>query len=686
MREDSSQFAFYTQASIVNDGRKEASITTSDSSVEPADLVHCGSCRKLLQDPRSLSCLHSFCLKCLQQHIEYAEKGVTSLSCPTCSTETKLSSGGVADLGVIAFVSRQRNERQVRDKLADEDAKIMCTNCEETGDASSSGRLNEAVTRCFECDEYLCESCTKMHKTFKLAKHHQLFTFDELRSGKVPLSLLNQNTCKKHKDEILMFYCETCDVPMCSKCAVIAHRHPEHKQAELDNAAAERLSKTILELERESSQVAIKVDELIALNDELEQKLTAASAKALCGIDKIKSQFLENLEKTYKESIDKLNQYEDQKREILRKNLTKLKNDRARLSTSRMIARDVTQKGSEYEIAAVYADVTHSLKELSVQKLETPLTKLSRVIFRRIETGTPVINTRLFATEFMDPPLMKMNKVKEFGNLKNGRGIFWTETGSYIVANYNGWSEYHYHVYSDEGELKSTIDTGFRATGGGRESYPWCVVLHPNGHIFGTGKPQYVKEYNEDGTYVIRYSTWSPDNVASDADDSTVQGLALDKDGNLIVGNVTKKYVSIMKPDCNYITSITSMYVPIQPCFISATPLDNIIISSYDEERAVHVIDRTGKVLFTLDPPDEIPQKLWYPTGVCSSKKGDVFVANYVGKVGIYQYQVTPDDVWYIGCNTNDVTQPWGLALSKDEKKLAVVDNTRVKIFEINID
>ncbi|XP_072036949.1 E3 ubiquitin-protein ligase TRIM71-like [Amphiura filiformis] len=662
----------------------EASITPTDSSVENEDLVHCGICRKLLQDPRTLSCLHSFCLKCLQQHIESAGKGVTFLCCPTCSTGTKLPSGGVSDLDVIAFVSRQRNERLMREKLADEDAGIQCTACDGTAAESSSDstenlRALQAVTRCFVCDDYLCERCTNMHKIMRSLKRHPLFTLDELRSEKVPLSLPDQNTCQKHKGEVLMFYCETCDVPICSKCAVIAHRHPDHKQAELDNAAAER-SKKILELETESAQVATKVDELIALNEDLEQQLKAASAEALDVIDEtkesIKEQFLENLEKTYTESTDKLQQYEEQKRAILRKNLTKLKNDRSRLSTSRMIARDVTQKGTEYEIAAVYASVTSSLKELSEQKLETPAPKLGMVRFRTIEPDLPVVNVLLE----LDPPLLKMNKVKEFGNLVNGRGIVCTEAGSIMVANFDSAAEYYYHVYSDKGQLSSKIDTGCGTTGGGKYSSPWCVVLHPNGRIFGTGDTQHVKQYQGDGKYVNRYSTRSPDNVASDADNSTVQGLALDKDGNLIVGNVTKKYVSIMKPDG---THITSMYVPIQPWFIFATPTDNIIISSY-EERAVHVIDRTGKVLITFNPPDGVDGAAWNPTGICCSKDGNVFIANYQGRVGVYQYDL--EYGMYIGCNINDVAQPWGLALSKDEKKLAVADNTCVKIFEIKIE
>ncbi|XP_072014434.1 LOW QUALITY PROTEIN: uncharacterized protein [Amphiura filiformis] len=648
-----------------------SSITSTDSSTD--ELVHCGICHKLLQDPKTLSCLHSFCLKCLQQQLD--EKETTSLPCPTCSTETKLPSGDVVDLGVIAFVSRKRNEALIQENLADKDATIMCTNCEGSDDQSPSGRTTvttaEAVTLCFECDDYLCQSCTKMHKIFKLLKHHSLFTLDPIRKSD-PI-VTRPEHLSEDKGEILMFYCETCDVPICSKCVVIAHRHPEHKQAELDSAAAER-SKEIQELERESAQVASKIDELIASNEVLVQKLKTASSVANTELYKtmksVKKQMLNILEEVYSESKDNLEQYEERKLTSLRNKLIELKGSRARLQVTRMLAKDITQEGSEFEVAAVYANITSSLRELNVWKLQTTAPKLGKVQFRKFRPNLPVISTLV---ELGSPPL-KMNKVKEFGELRRGRGIICTKVGTYIVAN-SVISDCY--VFSAEGSRIKLIDTGYYKTGGGAFSYPWCVVMHPNGRIFGTGKTYHVKQYQEDGKYVNRYITQSPDNIDSDEDDSTIQGLALDTDGNLIAGNVTKKYISIMKPDG---THITSMYVPIKPYFIGTTPTDNIIISSY-EERAVHVIDRTGQVLITFDPPDGVSVESWNPTGICCSMEGDVFVANYQGEVGIYQYRY--DNSRCVACNTTVVTEPWGLALSTDEETLAVADNTCIKIFKI---
>ena len=336
---------------------------------------------------------------------------------------------------------------------------------------------------------------------------------------------------------------------------------------------------------------------------------------------------------------------------VIRNNLKALKSQCSRLSTSRNVAKYVTQKGSEFEIAAVYSTVTNSLKELCDKTIDAPLNQLGEITYRITVDVSKIELPASFLTEQMNmkkgKEIMKMKKVKEFGTLVNGRGVSFTKGGTIVVANFSATPEFFYHIYSQEGKLTLKVDTAFSKTGGGKASSPWCAVMHHgNERIFGTGNTQHVKQYRKDGTYINRYSTRSPDNTSSEADDSTVQGLALDKNGYLIVGNVTKKYVSIIKTDG---THITSMNVLIKPWFISATPTDNIIISSY-EDKAVHVIDRKGKILLTLNLQTNVPKESWNPTGIFCSEDGDIFVANYHEQVGIFQY--TFDDEDCVGCNT----------------------------------
>ena len=51
------------------------------------DDLKCGTCLELFQDPRSLPCLHTFCLECIKRTIN----GSNTFKCPLCSAVHKLS-------------------------------------------------------------------------------------------------------------------------------------------------------------------------------------------------------------------------------------------------------------------------------------------------------------------------------------------------------------------------------------------------------------------------------------------------------------------------------------------------------------------------------------------------------------------------------------------------------------------
>ena len=63
-----------------------ATSTTAASLGIGADLK-CGTCLKLFQDPRSLPCLHTFCLECIKRTIN----GSNTFKCPLCRAEHELS-------------------------------------------------------------------------------------------------------------------------------------------------------------------------------------------------------------------------------------------------------------------------------------------------------------------------------------------------------------------------------------------------------------------------------------------------------------------------------------------------------------------------------------------------------------------------------------------------------------------
>ena len=66
------------------------------------DIRKCSICRRDAVDPKTLPCLHSFCLGCIRQYCERLSG--TPLTCSVCDDEFKLPEGGVDQLPVNLFL------------------------------------------------------------------------------------------------------------------------------------------------------------------------------------------------------------------------------------------------------------------------------------------------------------------------------------------------------------------------------------------------------------------------------------------------------------------------------------------------------------------------------------------------------------------------------------------------------
>ena len=78
---------------------------------------------------------------------------------------------------------------------------------------------------CFDCDNFLCERCHDAHEMMSAFDDHSVKALEEMRtSGPCDPTLISKNVahirCPWHKDEILKYICEQCDLLMCQACVV----------------------------------------------------------------------------------------------------------------------------------------------------------------------------------------------------------------------------------------------------------------------------------------------------------------------------------------------------------------------------------------------------------------------------------------------------------------------------------
>lgn len=175
----------------------------------------CKICTDPYKDPKTLSCLHTFCADCLQQHMD-AERERGSrftiygryITCPLCRKKTEIPPGGVRRLPDNFLVSNLTDviERRRTSKVP------LCEICN-----TVRKRNRNACSKCLDCSKLLCKSCVDLHQTTKVTQHHSLFDIDGEKDKE----------CKIHQDEMVRFYCEPCDECICIVCTFQEHRDHE---------------------------------------------------------------------------------------------------------------------------------------------------------------------------------------------------------------------------------------------------------------------------------------------------------------------------------------------------------------------------------------------------------------------------------------------------------------------------
>ncbi|XP_038054661.1 E3 ubiquitin-protein ligase TRIM71-like [Patiria miniata] len=197
-----------------------ASSVTAQSVLEKISVDHleCSICTNRFRQPKLLDCLHSFCLQCLQELRQSQDPSGTKLTCPLCRHETMLKGSGVADLPNNFAFSALVEEVTMQEKLLEgQGSDIKCQACDEE---------NQAISRCMDCDHFLCQECQKAHGRMTVMKSHKIYTLAQFRSGKIVYkSKLREDIprCGNHPDQNLNVYCNTCEQVICTTCSVLDH-------------------------------------------------------------------------------------------------------------------------------------------------------------------------------------------------------------------------------------------------------------------------------------------------------------------------------------------------------------------------------------------------------------------------------------------------------------------------------
>ena len=212
----------------------------------------CPVCLSQFDSPKTLPCLHSFCLKCIQQLPVDLEKGKHVISCPTCRKTVQVPDKGPADLPTAFVINSLVEIQEQLKKVSVESKQISCDNCSE-GDATSY---------CKQCAIGFCESCLGYHNKLKPNAAHQIMDMKDVvttASKLLPVKEEAIMNCTNHNEPLKVF-CETCQELICPSCTI--RRHKDHNY----DVVSDTFPKHRQDIEK---VLEVVVEKMVALQDAL---------------------------------------------------------------------------------------------------------------------------------------------------------------------------------------------------------------------------------------------------------------------------------------------------------------------------------------------------------------------------------------------------------------------------------
>ena len=217
--------------------------------------VSCSVCSDLFTDPKHLSCLHSFCLKCLKGWYETCGGG-DAIRCPKSQTLSQVpASGDLKDLPTSFYLNGLIDVLAIKECSK---TQFKCGNCDQKTSVASY---------CFQCCIFYCEECLIGHSIMRDKKEHRVLAVKEFQDKDYEDVLKRPVFCSRqgHQKEELKLFCKECETAVCQTCVLLDHNG--HKLTLIEEEAEnQRLEiKTVIETQRrnehEKMNVVAQLDE-----------------------------------------------------------------------------------------------------------------------------------------------------------------------------------------------------------------------------------------------------------------------------------------------------------------------------------------------------------------------------------------------------------------------------------------
>ncbi|XP_071794208.1 uncharacterized protein [Asterias amurensis] len=259
------------------------------------DYLECPICTNRFINPTMLDCLHSFCFTCLKE-LHQQDPNNSILLCPLCRKKTTLQDTTIESLPKDFKLNALGDEVSDHERLIEgHRSKVKCQACDEE---------NEAVSRCMECECFLCCECQRAHQRLAFMKSHKIQTLAQLKADGVTF----ESQVESNIPELESYdkYCQTCLKLAFTTCSNPDKDSPKHDVI----GVPEVLSNLVSKLKTHQNDIHTAMVDIKDARSKLDQalittesKITQNAAKKFAEITEEEKKLKEEVKRIYQDRI-----------------------------------------------------------------------------------------------------------------------------------------------------------------------------------------------------------------------------------------------------------------------------------------------------------------------------------------------------------------------------------------------
>ena len=543
--------------------------------------VSCSVCSDLFTDPKHLSCLHSFCLKCLKGWYETCGGG-DAIRCPKCQTFSPVAaSGDLKDLPTSFYLNGLIDVLAIKECSK---TQVKCGNCDQKTSVASY---------CFQCCIFYCEECLIGHNIMRDKKEHRVLAVKEFKYRDYEDVMKRPIFCSRqgHQKKKLKLFCKECETAVCQTCVMLDHNG--HKLTLIEEEAEnQRLEiKTVIETQRhnlgEKMNVVAKLDEdyakVIQQNENLKGDVQRFADGLIKTIKAKMQNVIDAMENQTKKSLERLTAKRgeiQQQIDVIESSLEEADKLLKRSTTAEVVQLKRT-------LQTIFQDVDET------EPIVHDLRSLQTFVFVENQKMLDVVNGEDIG--FLERPAYR-TKARE--SLAEGEGLKEGTVGRKAQFNLITRNAQRKQVYDERDRVTVEIKD---------EEEQECVT-------------EVRIDDNKDGTYNVIYCT---------REQGTMKLFIKVNEEDIR----SRPYSVIVKPFHIEPSSFFGQHGSGKGMFFHPTQVDvndedEIVVADYGNNR-VQVFDSDGTFLRSFGRKGQNPGEFNSPCGIAIDKNRNIFVADF---------------------------------------------------------